>query len=165
MNRTNKTQRMAWLLITAFWITAGPAPGQEQVRAPIEAVVTVDMFSAATQGNLEMLQMLLSYARGAINRTNEIGDTPLHCGVKGAHLEVVQYLLDNGANVNAINAKGNTPLDCAPVDIRFQGLNAAESTESPIAALLKSRGAKYHSQLEPPPPPPLSLPANSPPVP
>ena len=123
------------------------------------------IYTVTFNPSLDYIVRLDSFTAGAINRTNEIGDTPLHCGVKGAHLEVVQYLLDNGANVNAINAKGNTPLDCAPVDIRFQGLNAAESTESPIAALLKSRGAKYHSQLEPPPPPPLSLPANSPPVP
>lgn len=150
MARMHKIHRVAWLFFPLSLFVFGAAAGRAQSQAPIEAVVAVDMFSAANQGNMEILQMLLSYAHGAINNTNEIGDTPLHCAVKGAHLEAVKYLLDNGADVNAINAKGNTPLDCAPVDVQFSNMNTAQTQESPIASLLKSRGAKYHHQLEPP---------------
>mmetsp|Transcript_10277 Transcript_10277/g.19439 ORF Transcript_10277/g.19439 Transcript_10277/m.19439 type:complete len:220 (+) Transcript_10277:97-756(+) len=42
----------------------------------------------------------------------DIGDTPLHVATRGAHLEVVRYLLDvGGAQWMVKNKKGMTPID------------------------------------------------------
>lgn len=46
-----------------------------------------------------------------------IGDydkrTPLHVAVSQNHLEIVQFLLDNGANPNVYDRWGATPLNDA----------------------------------------------------
>ena len=47
------------------------------------------------------------------------GDTPLHIACKSKHLEMVDKLLKLGANVNARNCKGNSPLHraCASIEV------------------------------------------------
>ncbi|WP_187146278.1 ankyrin repeat domain-containing protein [Candidatus Amoebophilus asiaticus] len=45
----------------------------------------------------------------AINSKDDSGDTPLHKAARNGHLEVVEILLDQGANANATNIKGLTP--------------------------------------------------------
>ncbi len=47
---------------------------------------------------------------GDINEKDSRGATPLHCAVEGGHREIVQILLDKGADLQAKNDFGNTPL-------------------------------------------------------
>ncbi|HUL80795.1 MAG TPA: ankyrin repeat domain-containing protein [Gammaproteobacteria bacterium] len=49
-----------------------------------------------------------------LDAANHDGDTPLHAAVAGRHSDkIVRYLLDEGANPTAANAKGQTPLAVA----------------------------------------------------
>lgn len=48
-----------------------------------------------------------------IDTQNNVGDTPLHYAAHYENLEIVQLLLENGANANIKNYKGETPLDVA----------------------------------------------------
>ena len=41
---------------------------------------------------------------------DDFGETPLHAAAKNGNLSVVRLLLTHGANMNAKNSKGITPL-------------------------------------------------------
>lgn len=72
-----------------------------------------------------------------VNLANRAGDTPLHYAARCfAPLEAVQMMLDKGADVNARNHGGQTPLDCAE-----------EKQNTPLIELLCSHGAKHGADL------------------
>ena len=73
------------------------------------------LFSAASHGDLEMVQVLLGY-KADVNSQNEYGWTPLIIAVYQAHpqtLRVVRLLLENGAKPNIRADDGATPLRVA----------------------------------------------------
>ncbi|KAJ4855051.1 ankyrin repeats (many copies) domain-containing protein [Trichoderma breve] len=53
--------------------------------------------------------------------TNHHGETMLHYAAAGCHIEVMEVLIAQGLDVNAINSNGWTPLMCAliPIDRRY----------------------------------------------
>jgi ankyrin repeat protein len=69
------------------------------------------LHSAAQDGDLAKIEDLVR-RKYPLNRFDELGKTPLHYAVQENHLEVVKWLLDAGANVNAHDERviGNTPL-------------------------------------------------------
>ena len=68
------------------------------------------LFDVATNGDLIELKRLLTRSRIPINSTNSSEQTPLHCAVANGHLEIVEFLLENGAKVNVSDEKGWSPL-------------------------------------------------------
>ena len=54
-----------------------------------------------------------SFWGNAYTSDKEEGITPLHLAAKDNHVEVVKYLLSQGADVNAKTTWGRTPLDLA----------------------------------------------------
>ncbi|PNP52667.1 hypothetical protein THARTR1_06832 [Trichoderma harzianum] len=74
--------------------------------------------------------------------TNHHEETMLHFAAAGSHIEVMEFLIARGLDVNAINSNGWTPLMCAliPIDRRYNRV------KSPVEAIqaaqfLLSRGA------------------------
>lgn len=64
------------------------------------------LFSAAWRGNVEA-------ARGAspnVNLNDPVGRTPLGIAAERGHADVALFLIENGAEVNIVDANGNTPL-------------------------------------------------------
>ncbi|EAY08287.1 hypothetical protein TVAG_401410 [Trichomonas vaginalis G3] len=55
---------------------------------------------------------LLSKIKGVLNDSNSIGKTPLHIAVDNLNFDAVDLFLNNGANPNAKDNKGLTPLLC-----------------------------------------------------
>ncbi len=64
------------------------------------------------------------------------GNTALHYSCAIGNLGITEWLVNHGADVNAVTDKGATPLDCVGSD-----------NGKRIRALLKSRGAKHASEL------------------
>lgn len=67
---------------------------------------------AADEGNLEKVIELIDEGYDVNLFDSDLSLTPLHYAVRGGFIEVSQYLLNNGANVNAHDEEkiGETPL-------------------------------------------------------
>lgn len=72
-------------------------------------------------------------AGAKVNRKGQKGFTPLHHAAFGKKPDMVRLLLEHGAEINALNNAGKTPLDLA----------SGETAE-----LLKEKGGKSASELK-----------------
>ncbi len=76
----------------------------------------VDIFWAAIMGDLALARELLAQDRAQANASTPAdhvlggGLSPLHLAAQGGHIELMEALLAAGADVNARDARGNTPL-------------------------------------------------------
>lgn len=72
-----------------------------------------DIFEAARNGELNIVINLLKENKDLLKSLDQNGRTPLHMACFGAHLDVVKYLIDHGANINASTYAKLTPLHWA----------------------------------------------------
>ena len=77
---------------------------------------SVDCFWAAIMGDTDALRALIAADRGraAASTLDDhvlgAGLSPLHLAAQGGHREAMELLLDAGADINAVDARGYTPL-------------------------------------------------------
>jgi uncharacterized protein len=86
------------------------------------------MFYPAIAGEREIAEYLLE--NGAEINAGEGGNTALHGAVLFQQAEMVKWLLDHGAKIDALDYNGKTPLTLA-----------VEKESEPIASLLREYGA------------------------
>ncbi|RWS09566.1 hypothetical protein B4U79_03359 [Dinothrombium tinctorium] len=67
---------------------------------------------AAIDGNQQLIELLIKQGAAFSDdcRPKDVHCDPLHIAAKRGHLNVVKLLVDKGANVNAIDTVGRTPL-------------------------------------------------------
>lgn len=126
--------------------------------ATVDAVTTqgiTPLHWAAYYGNQEVAQVLIKHG-APVNAKEKSGNTPLHMAMRTriklsnnaagkteaeiiVNKEVAELLLKNGAQLNQVNEKGQTPLDFA-----------IEQLNTPMADMLRKRGAKTHDDLRKP---------------
>jgi len=123
--------------------------------ASIDAVTTQDITPlhwAAYYGSKEVAQVLIKHG-AAVNAREKTGNTPLHMAMRiriklsenasgktEAEMivndKVALLLLENKAELNPLNQKGQTPLDFA-----------IEELNTPLVELLRKRGARAKDDL------------------
>lgn len=69
-----------------------------------------ELLISAGEGNAEKIQSLIHKEKADVNFQDRNGNTALHHAVKTGKLEIVKFLLDNGANIK-INNSNKNPLD------------------------------------------------------
>ena len=69
--------------------------------------------AALIKGNLRRVKKLLEKKERINRRMEKDGSTPLSMAALHGHHDVIEYLIDQGADVNATNRDGNTPLHVA----------------------------------------------------
>lgn len=72
-----------------------------------------------------------------VNAQDDKGLTPLMCASANGHLNVVQYLIKEGANPNIKNNEGKTALDLAE-----------ENRHEEVAEFLRKAGAKHGNEID-----------------
>jgi ankyrin repeat protein len=93
------------------------------------------LLEAVRSGNLSQVKTLLKYGANITCYDPEFGGSPLHWACAEGHTKVAELLMDRGANINALNKEGRTPLIIA----------AAFGKRDAVALLLKrkaDRGVK-----------------------
>ncbi len=85
-------------------------------------VVASQIHAAAYQGNLEEIRKLVREDPGVVSQTDSEGKTALHHAALKGHLEIVKFLLDNKADVNAVTKSGFTPAFLAKGANNSEGL-------------------------------------------
>lgn len=69
-----------------------------------------DIHEAAKAGDLQKVQALITADPDAVNLKDGSGRTPLHWAARNDHLGVVEFLLNRGADVQAVDNLGYTAL-------------------------------------------------------
>ena len=98
-----------------------------------------NLFHAAELGDLAALQKFVSQGQALTNRHTDNQQTALHYAAWGGNTNVIAWLLEQKADINALDAEGQSPLDVA-------WMPRSESAE----ALLLASGAKPGKELRPP---------------
>lgn len=98
---------------------------------------TLDPFTqamvAVKADDLEQLKTLVAANPDVVNRATESGMTLLHFAAIGSKTDVVKYLIDNGANLNARDKEdGVTPLEAAE----------REHADDSVIQMLRDAGGK-----------------------
>ncbi|KAL3935498.1 MAG: hypothetical protein SGBAC_008998 [Bacillariaceae sp.] len=77
-----------------------------------QVLVSVTPHNAAASGNLEALKTLADVSRANLFKRDQNGWRPLHEAARSGHVDVLEYLLKEGAKVNerTNNGDGGTPL-------------------------------------------------------
>lgn len=65
---------------------------------------------ACNRGHVAVVSEILKAQLSMINSSNDTGETALHLAVYAGNMNIVEQLLDHGANVDARNEYGETPL-------------------------------------------------------
>ena len=65
------------------------------------------LMMAAFDGQLPLVKTLVVEKKAAVNKT---GWAPIHYAATNGHLEIVQFLMANGAQINALSPSETTPL-------------------------------------------------------
>jgi ankyrin repeat protein len=111
-------------LLPAIVLLGRPAVSAAQADAPNR------ILEAARAGEMDRVQALLDANPEFLNVRDGEGMTPLHHAVLGSHPELVEFLLDRGADISAVDAWNQTPLH-----------HAAYEGDAALVALLLARGA------------------------
>mmetsp|Transcript_302 Transcript_302/g.571 ORF Transcript_302/g.571 Transcript_302/m.571 type:complete len:488 (-) Transcript_302:1111-2574(-) len=83
-----------------------------KAKLNIEGVITVSVHTAAAEGDLGVLKAIEKENSDSLFTADGNGWTALHEAVRGGHIQVAQYLIDKGLDINfrTHNGTGGSPL-------------------------------------------------------
>ena len=104
----------------------------------------------------KIISLLIELGANVNVSEKQTGDTPLHLANEYPKIRVAEVLIANGANVNALNKEGETPLDIRIEHQRMPGYMPSgynttdtpeETEEDQFVTLLRKHGAKTGDEL------------------
>lgn len=113
-------------------------------------MVKSSLFDVIAEGQVQQLTVLLNSIRNFdINELGPQGHAPLHFAVNGTlnTVEIVRLLVDKGANINRLNADGETPLIIATAADREDVVRALLDLGADIDAPARSGAVPLYYAL------------------
>ena len=96
------------------------------------------LFSAATNGHLETVKLLLTDPNTDINKACKIGDNPLAVAIRHRYVQIVECLLeDKRINKDLKDCFGRTPIEM----VRLYGVSLNDKCKSHLGILPRSGSA------------------------
>jgi ankyrin repeat protein len=101
-----------------------------------------ELIEAVANGEFDRTQMLLDTLPSPDFRTFD-GDTPLALASERGHPDIVELLINRGANVNFLDGSGNSALfyaamsGCNPCAVKLIEKGATFRTNAPLASVLE----------------------------
>ena len=121
---------IAAVLVVGCATTQSPEP-------PTTKVLDVPILAAAYNGNIEAVKQHLAAGTDVNVKGGFADGTPLHYAAANGHKEIAELLIEKGADLNAKDEDGGTPLDVA---IQFKELETVD--------LLRKHGGKTAEELK-----------------
>jgi len=87
--------------------------GNTPVEANADSLEKQKVFEAVMKDYLATVKAMLMKNKGILDVRNIKEATPLHVAVKLGNMDIVKFLISEGADVNALNYKKRTPLHVA----------------------------------------------------
>jgi hypothetical protein len=116
----------------ANWRRSHPS-GYDSSNTDTFTTGSTSAHTAAQKGDLSGLTEEVGKKKDIVNQKDKNGWTPLHEGARGGHLEVVKYLITNGADANATTGtNGGTALWWAKKEL---------GADNPVVEFLETLGA------------------------
>jgi ankyrin repeat protein len=84
-----------------------------------------NIWVASTNGNVERVNFLIKEGGVPINAQDETGFSPIHAAASYGQLDLLQYLVENGADVHLRDGDGDTPLLVCEDPIVIEALEKA----------------------------------------
>ena len=121
--------RWCWGFV-ALTLVLGCGSSSPSENDPAMKVAADNIYVAARQGDLEAVRSFIERGAWSPQRPDGTGLTPLTCAVEGENVEIIRLMVENGADVNQIDARLRTPLQVAE-----------KSGNSEVIEVLKQLGA------------------------
>ena len=96
--------------------------------------------TAIQKNNTKILKIFVESGANINIRDSRSGYRPIHCAIDNGRLGMVQYLVKNGANLNATSNYKQTPLHAVCID-EMNRANISKTVLTKIAAFLIKNGA------------------------
>jgi len=96
------------LVLMAVLAGGGKNPQLPSQFCPCSRDEDQDVYYWCQEGNLEKVQG--AFVREEVDRLDEEGEGLLHWAVDRGHVEIVRFLLANGADVDLVDVNGQSPL-------------------------------------------------------
>jgi prolyl 4-hydroxylase len=123
--------------LPSYILTGSPESERWQQNHPSVGPIVTEgstvAHKAAQNGDLGKLKIEVDAKKHLLSAKDEHGWQPIHEGARGGHIDVVRYLVENGADINAkTTVIGGTALYYAKQEFK---------NDHPVVAFLESLGA------------------------
>jgi ankyrin repeat protein len=123
--------------IVAAVVLVGCIGVSQPLEPPTTRVLDVPILAAAYNGNIEAVKQHLAAGTDVDVKGGFADGTSLHYAAANGHKEIAELLITKGADVNAKDEDGGTPLDVA---ISFRQTETAD--------LIRKHGGKTGEELK-----------------
>ncbi len=103
-----------------------------------------DPHTLSADGNLEDLKSFTEVFGATIKERNESGETLLHAATRTNQIAVMQYLIDSGIDLNAVDNDGNTALHVAVINGHIEAVHLLLTSGASDTILNKKMDAPLH---------------------